>query len=43
MELIKKIKDAEKQAKEILSLPVFPELSDEQVNHVIDVVRRFFN
>lgn len=32
----------ENQAKEILSLPVFPELTDEQVDYVIEMVTRYF-
>ena len=32
----------EKQSKEILSLPIFPELTDEQVEYVINTVRAFF-
>ncbi len=33
----------EKQSKEILSLPIFPELTDEQVDHVIQAVSQFFS
>ena len=33
----------EKQVQEILSLPVYPELKDEQVNYVIQSIKDFFN
>ncbi|MFA6111900.1 MAG: DegT/DnrJ/EryC1/StrS family aminotransferase [Candidatus Latescibacterota bacterium] len=34
--------ECERACREILSLPMFPELTDAQVDHVIDQVRRFF-
>jgi len=34
---------AERQSREILSLPVFPELTDEQVGYVVKTIRRFFD
>ncbi|MCK9611365.1 MAG: DegT/DnrJ/EryC1/StrS family aminotransferase [Bacteroidales bacterium] len=34
---------AEKQAETILSLPVFPELTDEQINYVCSSIINFFN
>lgn len=33
----------EKLVKTILSLPVYPELTDEQVTYVIDCIKRYFN
>ena len=33
---------AEKATKEVLSLPVFPELTEEEVNYIIDSIREFF-
>ncbi len=33
----------EKQAETILSLPVYPELTDEQVNYTVESVKEFFN
>ncbi|MEM7466128.1 MAG: DegT/DnrJ/EryC1/StrS family aminotransferase [Pseudomonadota bacterium] len=33
----------EKQAKRILSLPIYPELKDEQVKTVVDKINRYFN
>ncbi|WP_457786649.1 DegT/DnrJ/EryC1/StrS family aminotransferase [Geobacillus sp. Geo 8.1] len=38
-----KFKMAEKQASEILSLPVYPELTNEQVDYVIKNIRDYFN
>ena len=34
---------AEKAADEILSLPIFPTMSDRQVDYVIEVIQQFFN
>lgn len=34
---------AEKSAKRILSLPMFPELSEKQVNYVCDKIKAFYN
>ncbi|MGC8828688.1 MAG: DegT/DnrJ/EryC1/StrS family aminotransferase [Verrucomicrobiia bacterium] len=34
---------AESVAKKIMPLPIYPELSDEQVDYVIDSIRNFFN
>jgi dTDP-4-amino-4,6-dideoxygalactose transaminase len=36
------LSEAEAHAEEALSLPLFPEMSDEQVDYVIDTVRAFF-
>ncbi len=33
----------DQQVKEILSLPVYPELKDEQVNYIIEMIIKFFN
>ena len=33
---------SERQAKTILSLPIYPELTDDEIEHVIDSVGRFF-
>uniref|UniRef100_A0A7V4E4R7 DegT/DnrJ/EryC1/StrS family aminotransferase n=1 Tax=candidate division WOR-3 bacterium TaxID=2052148 RepID=A0A7V4E4R7_UNCW3 len=33
---------AEKATKEVLSLPVFPEMTDEEINYVIDSIKDFF-
>ena len=33
---------AERLAKEIISLPMYPELTDEQLDRVADVVKAFF-
>jgi dTDP-4-amino-4,6-dideoxygalactose transaminase len=33
---------AEKAARECLSLPIYPELTDQQIQHVADVIRNFF-
>ncbi len=35
--------ETDHQTEEILSLPVFPELTDEQVTHVIQTIKSFFN
>lgn len=34
--------ESELAAKEVLSLPIYPEMSDEQIEHVADAVRRFY-
>ena len=34
--------EAEKAAKEVLALPVYPELTDEQMQYVIDSIKEFF-
>jgi len=34
--------ETERAAREVLALPVYPELSDEQIRHVIDACRRFY-
>ena len=33
---------AEKAARECLSLPIYPELTDKQVQRVVDVIKDFF-
>jgi dTDP-4-amino-4,6-dideoxygalactose transaminase len=33
---------AEKAARECLSLPMYPELTDKQVQRVADVIKQFF-
>ena len=33
---------SEKLAKEVISLPMYPELTDEQVNYVIKKVKEFY-
>ena len=35
--------NAEKAAKEVISLPIYSELSKEQLDYVIDVTNKFFN
>ncbi|MQF69487.1 DegT/DnrJ/EryC1/StrS family aminotransferase [SAR202 cluster bacterium AD-804-J14_MRT_500m] len=35
--------EAERQAGEILSLPVYPELSEEQLTHVVQTIKEFYN
>ncbi len=35
--------NAEKAAKEVISLPIYSELSKDQLDYVIDVTNRFFN
>ncbi|HHH79506.1 MAG TPA: hypothetical protein ENL13_01220 [Thermoplasmatales archaeon] len=34
---------SEKLAGEILSIPVYPELTDEQLNYIVDTIKQFFN
>ena len=34
---------SEKLADEILSIPVYPELTDEQLNYIVDAIKQFFN
>ena len=34
---------AEKASREVLSLPMFPELTDAQIQRVVEVVKKFFN
>ena len=34
---------SEKLADEILSIPVYPELTDEQLNYIVDTIKQFFN
>jgi dTDP-4-amino-4,6-dideoxygalactose transaminase len=34
--------ESERAAKEVLSLPIYPELDDEQIEQVADAVRRFY-
>ena len=34
---------SEKLADEILSIPVYPELTDEQLNYIVDAIEQFFN
>ena len=34
---------SEKLADEILSIPVYPELTDEQLNYIVDTIEQFFN
>ena len=35
--------EAEKQAKKILSLPIYAELSDNEVEYVVKCIKQFFN
>jgi dTDP-4-amino-4,6-dideoxygalactose transaminase len=37
-----KLPVSEKLAQEVLSLPLYPELTDEQVSYAIECVRRFY-
>jgi dTDP-4-amino-4,6-dideoxygalactose transaminase len=34
---------AEKAAREVLSLPMFPELTDAQIQQVVKVIKEFFH
>ena len=34
---------AEKACNEILSIPMFPEMTDEQVNYVCDMIKSFYD
>ncbi|RLF35722.1 MAG: erythromycin biosynthesis sensory transduction protein eryC1 [Thermoplasmata archaeon] len=34
---------SEKLADEILSIPVYPELTEEQLNYIVDTIKQFFN
>lgn len=34
--------NAEKAAQETLALPIYPELSEEQINHVVQTIRNFY-
>jgi dTDP-4-amino-4,6-dideoxygalactose transaminase len=33
---------AERCCKEILSLPMFPEMTDEQIRYVVDTIKKFY-
>jgi dTDP-4-amino-4,6-dideoxygalactose transaminase len=37
-----KLPDTEKLAKEVISLPLYPELNDEEVQYVINCVKEFY-
>lgn len=41
-ETVDKLKVTEKIAKEVLSLPIYPGLSESQVGYVIDTIKKFF-
>ena len=34
--------ETERQVSQILSLPMYPELTDEQVNHTIETINKFY-
>jgi dTDP-4-amino-4,6-dideoxygalactose transaminase len=39
----KTLKNSEQLAGEVLSIPIFPELSDEQRKRAVEIIKKFFS